>query len=86
MVDHPSVEKVTFNIPSDLKERASRLKDELHISMSALYKEAIDAYVKQKEREKWENAAQLMRKEYENSPELQEWIAFEDEIYDHSSK
>ena len=86
MVNNPSIEKVTFNIPSDLKERASRLKDELHISMSALYKDAIDAYVKQKEREKWENAAKLMRKEYESNPELKEWVEFEDEIYDNSSK
>jgi post-segregation antitoxin (ccd killing protein) len=86
MVNNPSIIKVTFNIPSDLKERASRLKDELHISMSALYKDAIDAYVKQKEREKWENAAKLMRKEYENNPELKEWVEFEDEIYDNSSK
>ena len=86
MVNNPSIKKVTFNIPSDLKERASRLKDELHISMSALYKDAIDAYVKQKEREKWENAAKLMRKEYENNPELKEWVEFEDEIYDNSSK
>ena len=86
MVNNPSIEKVTFNIPSDLKERASRLKDELHISMSALYKDAIDAYVKQKEREKWENAAKLMRKEYENNPELREWVEFEDDIYDNSSK
>ena len=86
MVNNPSIIKVTFNIPSDLKERASRLKDELHISMSALYKDAIDAYVKQKEREKWENAAKLMREEYENNPELKEWVEFEDEIYDNSSK
>ncbi len=86
MVNNPSIEKVTFNIPSDLKERASRLKDELHISMSALYKDAIDAYVKQKEREQWENAAKLMRKEYEKNPELREWLEFEDEIYDNTSK
>ncbi len=86
MVNNPSVEKVTFNIPTDLKKRAVQLKDELHISMSALYKDAIDTYVKQKEREKWENAAKMMCSEYENSLELKEWVEFEDETYDYSSK
>jgi predicted transcriptional regulator len=48
-----SVEKVTFNISSSLKEQVIELKDELQVSLSTIYNEAIANYLKQKELEKW---------------------------------
>jgi predicted transcriptional regulator len=48
------VEKVTFNIPAELKEKVLALKDELHVSLSAIYNDAISDYIRQKELEKWQ--------------------------------
>jgi len=54
-----SIEKVTFNIPLELKEQVIALKDELKVSLSAIYNEAIANYIKQKELEKWQNGVDM---------------------------
>jgi len=54
--DH-SLEKVTFNIDKKLKEQVLALKKEMKVSLSAIYNEAIADYLRQKELEKWEQAA-----------------------------
>lgn len=54
-----SFEKVTFNIPSELKEQVIALKDELKVSLSSIYNEAITNYLKQKELEKWKRGVSL---------------------------
>ena len=41
-----SIEKVTFNIPTELKKQVIELKNELKISLSSIYNEAIENYVK----------------------------------------
>jgi len=53
--------------------------------MSAIYKEALKAYVKQKEIEKWRKAVNLMQNEYENNPELSDWMDFEEDFYDYKT-
>ena len=58
-----SVEKVTFNIPTELKEQIIVLKKELKVSMSAIYNEAISNYLKQKELEKWHKGVSLALKD-----------------------
>ncbi|WP_457605902.1 hypothetical protein [Nitratifractor sp.] len=75
-------EKITVSIPGELKEQLYSLKEELHTSMSSIYKEALESYIQQKERERWEKAAELMKEEYKHNPELKEWIDFEEEIYE----
>ena len=60
-----SVEKVTFNMPSELKEQVLVLKDELKVSLSAIYNEAIVNYLKQKELDKWEKGISLALKDKE---------------------
>jgi post-segregation antitoxin (ccd killing protein) len=54
-----SIEKVTFNIPIELKEQVIALKDELKVSLSAIYNEAIANYIKQKELEKWQKGVDM---------------------------
>ncbi|RUM74010.1 MAG: hypothetical protein DSZ12_06245 [Sulfurovum sp.] len=54
-----TVEKVTFNIPVELKEQVVALKDELHVSLSHIYNEAIATYIKQKELDKWQKGVEL---------------------------
>lgn len=53
------VEKVTFNIPVELKEQVLALKEELHVSLSSIYNEAIVNYLKQKELDKWQKGVSL---------------------------
>ena len=54
-----SIEKVTFNIPIELKEQVIALKDELKVSLSAIYNEAIANYIQQKELEKWQKGVNM---------------------------
>ena len=58
-----NVEKVTFNIPVELKEQVVALKDELHVSLSTIYNEAIANYLKQKELDKWKKGVTLAMKD-----------------------
>ena len=44
-----TAEKITVTIPHDLKEKLVNIKDELKTSMSAIYKEALEAYLEKKE-------------------------------------
>jgi len=59
MYSSNSYEKVTFNIPSELKEQVIALKDELKISLSSIYNEAIANYLKEKELENWQKGVSL---------------------------
>jgi len=78
-------EKITVTIPHELKEQLYALKNELHTSMSAIYKDALKAYIEQKERERWKRAAELMEREYEENPELADWVEFEEDFYDYKT-
>ncbi|MFK5975555.1 MAG: hypothetical protein QM493_03500 [Sulfurovum sp.] len=60
-----SIEKVTFNMPSEIKEQVMSLKDELKVSLSSIYNEAITNYLKQKEIEKWNRGVSLSLKDKE---------------------
>ena len=53
------VEKVTFNIPVELKEQVIALKKELNVSLSTIYNEAIANYIKQKELDRWNQGVSL---------------------------
>ncbi|SFV67242.1 hypothetical protein MNB_SV-12-493 [hydrothermal vent metagenome] len=78
-------EKITVTIPYELKEKLYALKNEFQTSMSAIYKEALKAYVKQKEQERWKKAVVLMEQEYEGNPELTDWLDFEEDFYDYKT-
>ena len=55
-ITHQKIEKVTFNIPSELKKDVVKLKDELKVSLNTIYKNALTEYVKKQERKRWEEA------------------------------
>jgi len=78
-------EKITVTIPYELKEQLYALKNEFSTTMSAIYKEALRAYVKKKEEERWRKAVILMEQEYENNPELTDWLDFEEDFYDYKT-
>lgn len=63
MISH--AEKVTVTLPSELKSQLVALKDELSLSMSAIYKEALEAYLEAKTQEKWMKGIELAAKDSE---------------------
>lgn len=58
-------EKVTVTLPSELKNQLVALKEELSLSMSAIYKEALEAYLEAKTQEKWMKGIALASKDTE---------------------
>lgn len=58
-------EKITVTIPHELKLRLVGIKDELKISMSAIYKEALEGYLEKKELERWEMGFNLAAQDKE---------------------
>ncbi len=58
-----STQKVTFNLPVDLKDEVLKLKDELQVSLNTIYKNAIAEYVEKQEIKKWEEAAKIASKD-----------------------
>jgi len=78
-----TMEKVTFNMPSELKEQLVALKDEMHMSLSAIYNEAIVNYIKQKELEKWQRGAERAVKDKEYMKLSEEFGNDQDDIYEY---
>ncbi|SFZ97729.1 hypothetical protein MNB_SV-5-797 [hydrothermal vent metagenome] len=50
-------------MPLELKEQVMVLKEELQVSLSTIYKEAIANYVQQKELEKWQKGVSMALKD-----------------------
>ena len=78
-------EKITVTIPYELKEQLHALKNEFRTSMSTIYKDALKAYVAQKEKEKWAKAVNVMQEEYDKNEELSDWVDFEEDFYDYTA-
>jgi len=73
VISKQKAEKITVTIPYELKEQLISLKDELHTSISFIYKEALENYMKQKEIEKWERGAKIASKD-------ENYISFTNEL------
>jgi len=58
-------EKVTFTLPSDLKQEVLKLKDELKVSLNTIYKQAIAEYIERQEIQRWEKGIDLASKNTE---------------------
>ena len=58
-----NTEKITFNMPVELKNQVMQLKDELKVSLSMICNEAVRNYVQQKELERWKTAAENAAKD-----------------------
>ena len=78
-----NMDKVTISIPSDLKKQVLSLKEELHTSISSIYKEAIEEYLKQKELQKWKNAATMASNDKQYMKFVQEMDNSVDDIYEY---
>ncbi len=78
-----SIEKVTFNIPLELKEQVIALKDELKVSLSAIYNEAIANYIQQKELEKWQRGVNMALADQDYMALTKELGSDNGDIYDY---
>ncbi len=81
-----AVEKVTFNLPVELKGQVSKLKDKLHISMSAIYTEAIKEYIQKQERLRWERGFELASQDEEYMSLCEEMGSDDGGLYEYESK
>jgi hypothetical protein len=73
-------EKITVILPQLLKHEVVQLKEILHVSMNSIYQTAIAEYVAKKKREQLRKEAMMMVNEYNENPEIQELIYFEEEL------
>ena len=78
-----SMEKVTFNIPTELKEQVIALKNELKVSLSSIYNEAIANYIKQKELEKWKKGVSMALEDREYIHLTKELSSDDGDIYEY---
>ncbi|MEA1920222.1 MAG: hypothetical protein U9N52_10305 [Campylobacterota bacterium] len=78
-----SQEKVTITLPSQIKNEVSKLKEELHLSMNAIYQTAIAEYVEKKRKERLQKEAHSMVEEYENNPEIKELSGYIEDIHEY---
>lgn len=77
------MEKVTFNMPVELKQQVMALKEELQVSLSVIYNEAIAGYLKQKEMEKWKNGVEIALKDKGYMQFLQETAGDKGDLYEY---
>lgn len=68
-----SFEEITLNIPTDMKRELLAIKDELNISLSAIYEEALSNYIQQKELERWKKGIEIALND-------SEYLSFVDEL------
>ncbi len=78
-----SMEKVTFNMPTELKEQVIALKEDLQISLSAIYNEAIANYLKQKEIEKWRRGISMALEDKEYLAPAKEMGSESGDLYEY---
>jgi len=78
-----SMEKVTFNIPTELKEQVIALKEDLQVSLSAIYNEAIANYLKQKEIERWSRGVSMALEDKEYMALAQEMGSDNGDLYEY---
>jgi predicted transcriptional regulator len=83
MATTSGIEKVTFNMPTELKEQVLSLKDELHVSLSSIYNEAIKSYLKQQEVKKWKTGVSLALKDKEYLEFAKELSNDDGDIYEY---
>lgn len=76
-----SMEKITISVPSELKDKVLELKNEFNTSISSIYNEAMEEYLKQKEIQKWQKAAELASKDEEYMKFVKEMNNSVDDIY-----
>ena len=74
-------EKVMLTLSASLKKRLMEIKKQTGISLSAIYTEALEKYIAQKERQRWRDAAKKARKHYLEDEKLRAWNSMDGEDF-----
>ncbi len=83
MTTNITYEKVSFNLPSDIKLEVVKLKETMHVSLNTIYKTAIAEYVQRQEVKRWEDAAQLASKDKEYQKLCNEFSDTKEDFYEY---
>lgn len=78
-----STQKVTFNLPTELKDEVLKLKDELEVSLNTIYKNAIAEYVEKQEIKRWEEAAKMASKDEKYLALCEELSKTKEDLYEY---
>jgi hypothetical protein len=65
MVANKTYEKVSFNLPTDIKLEVVKLKNSMKVSLNTIYKTAIVEYIERQEIKRWEKGIELASKNKE---------------------
>lgn len=80
-------EKITINnLPKEFKDMALEIKNELKTSLNSVYIEIFKEYYQKREAEKLKKSAEIMASIYDEDEELNDWINFEEDTNDNSSR
>ncbi len=77
------MEKVTFNMPIELKKKVLKLSDEMHTSLSSIYNEAIEEYIKNKELERWNRGIEIALNDKEYLSDAIEFASDRGDMYEY---
>ena len=83
MTANNGYEKVSFNLPSDIKSEVLKLKESMHVSLNTIYKTAIAEYVQRQEVKRWEDAAKLASKDKEYQKLCKELSDTKEDVYEY---
>jgi len=83
MATNTTYEKVSFNLPSDMKSEVVKLKETMHVSLNTIYKTAIAEYVQRQEVKRWEDAAKLAAQDKEYQKLSKELSETEEDFYEY---
>lgn len=83
MTANTSYEKVSFNLPSEIKSEVVKLKETMHVSLNTIYKTAIAEYVQRQEVKRWEDAAKLAAQDKEYQKLCKELSGTEEDFYEY---
>ena len=78
-----TTQKITVTIPYELKDKLVSLKEDMKISMSTIYKEALESYIENKEVERWNKGAKLASTNKEYMKHCKELGNEGVEVYEH---
>ena len=83
MTANITYEKVSFNLPSDIKSEVVKLKESMHVSLNTIYKTAIAEYIQREEVKRWEDAAILASQDREYQKLCSELSESEEDFYEY---
>ncbi len=80
-------EKITINnLPKEFKDMAIEVKDELKTSLNNAYIEIFKDFYQKREAEKLKKSAEIMVGVYDEDEEFRDWVNFEEDIHDYSTR